>query len=139
MQKEKLLKINSSGMKLCAIGLLIAALVQKCLGKDFAVIAGEIIVFFVLASYISIAYAYEGLWDEKIKPSVRGNLLISLVAAVMIGIGAFILGKINSAFILGILDILIRMGIGFIACFAVLSVLLFFYRKRRNALDNVDD
>ncbi len=45
MQKEKLLKINSTGMKLCAFGLLGVILIQWFMNRDFSCVMGELAVF----------------------------------------------------------------------------------------------
>lgn len=139
MQKEKLLRINSNGMKLCALGLLAAILVQWLLNRDFSSIAGELAIYAALALYIVVSYLYEGLWGDRIRPSWKGNLLISVVVPMVIG--AFLMAK-RAAFPECALDtpaILLRMAVGFIACFGALTVLLLIYRKRRRALDGGEE
>lgn len=139
MQKEKLLKINSNGMKICALGLLVVILVQWFLNGDFSNIIGELVVYALLAGYVAIAYMFEGLWGERIKPSWKSNLLISLIVSIVIGVLLFIREKTSPEFTIGIPAILLRMAIGLVACFGVLSILLLVYQKRRKTLDDVEE
>ncbi|MBQ6961923.1 MAG: hypothetical protein IJP78_13180 [Clostridia bacterium] len=139
MQREKLLKINGNGMKLCALGLLAAILIQWFLNGDFSCIMGELAVYGLLTMYIVIFYMYEGLWGERIRPSWRGNLLISGIVSAVIGVILMVRKAAGPEFTMGVPDILLRMAIGFLACFVALTVLLFMYRKRRQALDSGEE
>ena len=139
MQKEKLLKINSNGMKLCSLGLLLAILIQWFLRKDFSSLVGELIIYCLLTGYTVTASLYEGLWEDRIRPSWKTNLLLSLAASLALGLILFIRDKADPAFVMAPPAILARMAVCLAACFALLSVLLIVYRKRRAALDDVED
>lgn len=139
MQREKLLKINGNGMKLCALGLLAAILIQWFLNGDFSCIMGELAVYGLLTMYIVVSYMHEGLWGDRIRPSWRGNLLISGIVSVVIGAILMARKAASLEFTMSMPDILLRMSIGFLACFGALTILLFMYRKRRQALDSGEE
>ena len=141
MQQAKLLKINSNGMNLCYIGLLAAILIQWLARRDFSAIMGEVIVFFLLVFYITGASIYEGLWSSKVKPSIRSNLLISLIPAAAVGILLFLRNALSAdaSTVLSAPVILLLMGIAYALCMAVLSALLCLYNRRRSVLDEQEN
>ena len=141
MQQAKLLKINSNGMNLCYIGLLAAILIQWLVKRDFSAIIGEVIVFFLLMLYVTGASIYEGLWSSKVKPSIRSNLLISLIPAAAVGLLLFLRKALSAdaSTVLSAPVILLLMGIAYALCMAVLSALLCLYNRRRSALDEQEN
>ena len=84
-QEQMLLQVEHRGCWLAFWGLLIALTVQFVMGSDFANMAGEWIVFMVLAVYLGVACARRGIWDRKFKPDTKTNLAFSAVAAVAYG------------------------------------------------------
>jgi len=141
MQQAKLLKINSNGMNLCYIGLLAAILIQWLVKRDFSAIIGEVIVFYLLMFYITGASIYEGLWSSKVKPSIRSNLLISLIPAAAVGILLVLRNALSAdaSTVLSAPVILLLMGIAYALCMAVLSALLCLYNRRRSVLDEQEN
>ena len=141
MQQAKLLKINSNGMNLCYIGLLAAILIQWLVKRDFSAIMGEVIVFYLLVFYITGASIYEGLWSSKVKPSIRSNLLISLIPAAAVGVLVVLRNALSAdaSTVLSAPVILLLMGIAYALCMAVLSALLCLYNRRRSALDEQEN
>ena len=86
-QELKLLKIEHYGCWLAFWGLLIALTVQMVLTPDEPkAMAGEWIVFMALALYLSVACMKNGIWDRKIRPTVKNHLLMSAAAGVVVGI-----------------------------------------------------
>ena len=76
-QELKLLKIEHNGCWLAFWGLLIALTVQMVLTPDEPkAMAGEWIVFMALALYLSVACMKNGIWDRKIRPTVKNHLLM---------------------------------------------------------------
>lgn len=141
MQQGKLLKIHSNGMNLCYAGLLAAILIQWLVKRDFSSIIGEVIVFFVLVIYVACAYLYEGIWDSRLKPSTKTNLLVSLIPAVAVGILLFIRNALSAEAqdTVAISIILLAMVAAYILCLVILSMLLWLYKHRRNRLDEQED
>ena len=141
MQQAKLLKINSNGMNLCYIGLLAAILIQWLVKRDFSAIIGEVIVFFALVIYVACAYLYEGIWDSRLKPSMKTNLLVSFLPAIAVGILLFVRNVLSAEAqdTVAISVILLAMIAAYALCLLVLSMLLWLYKRRRNRLDEQED
>ena len=141
MQQGKLLKIHSNGMNLCYIGLLAAILIQWLVKRDFSSIIGEGIIFFALVIYVACAYLYEGIWDSRLKPSMKTNLLVSLLPAAAVGILLFVRNILSTKAqdTVAISVILLAMIAAYALCLLVLSMLLWLYKHRRNLLDEQED
>lgn len=86
MQEQKLLKIEHNGCWIAFWGLLAAILAQVVLTPDELrehlprIMTGEWIVFMVLSLYLGFACMKNGIWDRKLKPNAKTNLLASLIA-----------------------------------------------------------
>lgn len=144
MMEQKLLKIEHNGMWISFWGLLIAIVVQAIMGVPFKQMAGEWIVFMVLALYTSIACLRSGIWERKKAPSLRGNLNYSL----MFGAGFTVIQAIylytmnpymKSFPVHFFLILLYSFIIMTIIIFISLSIASRFYYKRREAIDNIED
>ena len=86
-QELKLLKIEHNGCWIAFWGLLIVMLIQMIVGNDsIKNIAGEWVVFMSLVLYLSIDCVRNGIWDRKLKPNLRTNIIASSIAAVLAGI-----------------------------------------------------
>ena len=95
-QELKLLKIEHYGCWLAFWGLLIALTVQMVLTPDEPkAMAGEWIVFMALALYLSVACMKNGIWDRKIRPTVKNHLLMSVAAGVVVGILFFAISYVR--------------------------------------------
>ncbi len=101
MQEAKLLEIEHNGCWLAFWGLLIAMIVQL-FTTDAAdlprTLAGEWILFMVLAVYLGEACLRNGIWDRRLKADRKTNLIASLVAAAAAGLvsGAVVLARYHS-------------------------------------------
>ncbi|MBQ1704295.1 MAG: hypothetical protein II028_00450 [Clostridia bacterium] len=86
MQEQKLLKIEHNGCWIAFWGLLAVILAQVVLTPDELrehlprIMTGEWIVFMVLSLYLGFACMKNGIWDRKLKPNAKTNLLASLLA-----------------------------------------------------------
>ena len=101
-QELKLLKIEHYGCWLAFWGLLIALAVQMVLTPDEPrFMAGEWIVFMALALYLSVACMKNGIWDRKLKPTPKTNLLMSTAAGVVMGILFFAISYIRYHHLIG--------------------------------------
>ena len=87
MQEQKLLRIECRGCWFAFWALLASIFIQQFLFGigDFKQIAGEWIVFMVLALYLCIACMRAGIWSRSLKPTFKTNLVASFVAAVAAG------------------------------------------------------
>ena len=61
--------------------------IQMIVGNDsIKNLAGEWVVFMSLALYLSIDCVRNGIWDRKLKPNLKTNIIASSIAAVLTGI-----------------------------------------------------
>ncbi len=138
MQEQELLKIEHNGCWLAFWGLL-AAMVIQCFvfgNMDFKTLAGEWIVFMVLALYLAFACARRGIWDRKLAMNTKTNLIVSLIAGIAMGLFNAIMvfrnfhkpvGTIAAAVIITLIT--------FIICFAILSIMMKQTMKRKAAME----
>ena len=138
MQEQELLKIEHNGCWIGFWGLLAAMLVQSLAfgNTDFRTLAGEWIVFIVLAVYLGIACARRGIWDRRIPMSTKANIIVSAIAAAALGLisAVMILRKYNWPAGTAAAA-LITAGITFILCFAVLTIVMKKTAKRIQKLE----
>lgn len=85
MKEQQLLHIERNGCWLAFWGLFIAQGIQFVMNGDNMMrnVAGEWIVFMLLALYLAIACIRRGIWDRKLKPNFATNLVVSLIAGVV--------------------------------------------------------
>lgn len=135
MQEQELLKIEHNGCWLAFWGLLAVMAVQMALRVPAAQMAGEWIVFMVLALYICIACLRKGIWDRHLKANWKTNLIVSLLAAAAMGT----LVVLSNPYLSEPLDYVLVVGIAggftFVLCFIALSLSMKLYKKRREKLD----
>ena len=72
MQEQRLLHIERNGCWFAFWALLISIFVQMFIfgPGNFKEIAGEWIVFMILAIYLSAACLKNGIWDRRLKPDL---------------------------------------------------------------------
>ncbi len=136
-QEQTLLQIEHNGCWLAFWGLLAAIIIQIILGFDFRKLAGEWIVFMLLALYIAVGCMKQGIWDRRLKPDMSSNITVSLITALVTGMLGFvytvrrfpdkILGSIASGIVYAI--------IGFVVCFAALQFSAQLFKKRQSKLE----
>ena len=138
MQEQEMLKIERGGCWLAFWGLLDAMAVETILfgTADYKTIAGEWIVFMVLALYMAAACVRKGIWDRRLKMSTQSNLVISLIAGLAVGaFNALVLFK-NYRMPVGTLaGALIAAVITFALCFIVLTIAMGQTRKRQEEME----
>jgi len=83
MQEQKLLKIESRGFAIAFWGSFAAYMIQMLLNRPFEQYVGEMILFFVLCIYSLVFSIRNNIWDRKLKPDGKTNLIISIVAAII--------------------------------------------------------
>ena len=138
MQEQKLLKLESRGFWLLWWGLLAAMAVQLLVYgvEAFRLLLGEWVVFMLSSVYMAAACIKQGLWDRKLKPNFRTNLLISLVAAVVTGgfMGVYSYRSFGAAEA-ACWTVAMVGGCTFLLCLLALSLSAAAYKKRRQKLD----
>ena len=86
-QELKLLKIEHNGCWIAFWGLLIVMAIQMIVGNDsIKNLAGEGAVLMSLAFYLLVACIRNGIWDRRLKPNLKTNIIASSIAAVLAGI-----------------------------------------------------
>ena len=138
MQEQKLLKLESRGFWLIWWGLLAAMAVQLLVYgvEAFRLLLGEWVVFMLSSVYVTVACIKQGLWDRKLKPNFKTNLLMSLLAGVVSGgfMGVYSyrsFGAAEAAF----WTVALVGGCTFLLCLLALSLSAAAYKKRRQKLD----
>ena len=135
MQEQELLKIEHNGCWLAFWGLLAVMGVQMVMRVPGRQMLGEWIVFMVLSLYIAIACLRKGIWDRRLNPNQKTNLIVSLLAAVATGI----LVTLSNPYLSESLDYVLVAGLTggftFVLCFAALSISMKLYKKRREKLE----
>lgn len=138
MQEQKLLKIEHTGCWLAFWGLAAAILIQQITGKGDAV--GETIVLFCLAIYIVAACIKNGVWDRRLKPNLKTNLVASVIGGAVCGGIAFFQSYVQYGdLISAIFATIFVFGFAFILCFGLLMLSVRLYKKRVQDLEEKGD
>ena len=136
-QELKLLKIEHNGCWIAFWGLLIVMVIQMIVGNDsIKNIAGEWVVFMSLVLYLSIDCVRNGIWDRKLKPNLKTNIIISSIAAVLAGIIGFSVSYRNYHKLIGSIATGIIMFVQVeILCLLALMIFSKIYKRRVQKLE----
>ena len=138
MQEQKLLKLESRGFWLIWWGLLAAMAVQLLVYgvEAYHLLRGEWAVFMLSSVYVTAACIKQGLWDRKLKPNFKTNLLLSLLAGVVTGgfMGVYSYRSFGAAEAAWWTVARVG-GCTFVLCLLALSLSASAYKKRRQKLD----
>ena len=136
MQEQALLRIEHNGCCLAFWGLLAAMAIQGVMGAGIRELAGEWIVFMGLCLYLVGSCLRHGIWDRKLNPNAKTNLVISLLAGIAVGVFVGVVYFRNAREWLDLVLIgVIPAILTFVLCFAALTVCAALYKKRRKQLD----
>ena len=142
-QEQILLKIEHIGCWLAFWGLLAAILIQEVLYPgELRAIAGEWIVFMVLCIYILAGCLKNGIWDRRLKPNFRTNLLASFVAAAVVALISVAIGlrRIEDPDPKTIILICVSAaGFTFVACFLLLSAAAAATKRKQKQLEEAPE
>ena len=134
MQEQKLLRIEHNGFWFAFWGLLAAMLIQQVLTPSamaFRTIAGEWIIFMVIALYVAVACARSGIWSRRLKMNAKTNLAASLIAGAVLIVFSFLVVWTNFRSWQGSLAAGVIAGVcGFLLCFAALQATARYTRRR---------
>lgn len=140
-QEQALLKSESKGYWLAYWLLLIVVLAQMILqpmglADKIPAMLPEWIVFMVLCVYMMVRCSKDNVWDRRLKPDFKTNLLLSLLAGAVISVLCFVMVYVNAR---EFTAALIGAGCGFfvtsVLCLVALSILAASYKKRRAQLE----
>lgn len=140
-QELKLLNIEHYGCWIAYWGLVAVIFIQSALDKgSLEHIWGELIVLFCLGIYLLCSCIKNGIWDRKVKPNAKSNLIISILVATILGIFWFLKSYYNYHSFSGSIatGIFMFLSSGFL-CLVVLSFFSHIYRKREKKLEDEED
>lgn len=135
MQEQKLLHIEHNGCWLAFWGLTAAVIAQGLMGCSFREVIGEIILVLVLSLYILIDCLRHGIWDRRLKPTVKTNLLGALAAAVIVSLFTISTNHYLSEPLDYVLTISISGGSTFALTYGALALCGKIYQKRKEKLE----
>ena len=121
---QDLYRVEHRGLWLMYTLLCAAVVVQLLFGADFVQMAGELFVIGVSSVALIVAYARRGIWDDRSRPSVRGNAAYAAISSV--GVALIVLGRrrqLTGALITGVCM--------FALCFALLTLLMAYVQRRQ--------
>lgn len=142
MQEQKLLKIEHNAAWLAFWGLAAVILAQiVILGQNiFKEIAGELLVLGVVSLYIIYGCLKNEIWDRKLNPTPKTNIIVSSLSGFVCGAVYFISSYINYHKLLGSLATGVFMFISvFTLTFIALTVCCSLYKKRIRTLEESND
>lgn len=127
-EMQEMYRIEHSGFWLM-YGLLCASvLVQLLGGAPMRQMAGELAVLIVTSVVMVIANVRHGIWDTNSRPSLRGNALYAAGSGLCVAVLLFVVsGNIAAALAAGVCAGLL--------CFAALSLLMHYMRRRQEKRD----
>ena len=137
-QEEKLLHIERNGCRFAFWALLISLFVQQSIWSfsDIRIVAGEWIIFMLLAIYLGAACIKNGIWDRHLKANGKTNFILSVVAAILSSTIFAIVNYLNyHALEAAIATFVIMCILIFVMCFAALSISAVIYKKRTKELE----
>lgn len=138
MQEQALLKIESRGMWIAFYGLVLSLLVHVLIGGEQVgrSIFGESILLLILSLYIAISCLRHGIWDRKLRPTPKTNLILSVAAGVAVGIAVSVRSYLNYHAAIGSAAVfLFCAGMTFVLCFIAMTACAKLYEKKKSKLE----
>ena len=132
MQEQTMRKIESRGCYVFFFGLVAALVIQKIMGAPMEQLTGEGIILTIGCLYMLEESIRHGLWERHATATAGTNLLVSFVAAAVLGGLTFV----RNAYWSGALGTAIFGGI---LCFVALQWTMTLALKRRKTLDNKEE
>ena len=87
MQELKLLKIEHNACWIAFWGLFAAIYIQIAIGNGgLACLGGEVVLMLILSVYLFVSCMKNGIWDRKLKPNFKTNIVISILAGLAVGV-----------------------------------------------------
>ena len=139
MQEQRLLHIERNGCWFAFWALLISIFVQMFIfgPGNFKEIAGEWIVFMILAIYLSAACLKNGIWDRRLKPDLKTNLAASLIAAIAAGGILAVINFVNYTEVeAAVITFVLFAIVVFVLTFIALSISAKIYKKRLQDMES---
>ena len=141
MQEQKLLKIEHRGCWLGFIGLVAVIYIQMAMGHNsLAEIGGESAVLLAMSLYILIDSIRNGIWDRKLKPDLKTNVVLSLITGLAVGGFWFVISYVRYHSLSGSLATFISMFFfSAVMVLAALTLTSAIYKHKKKKLDQQDE
>jgi hypothetical protein len=140
MQNQKLLKLEEYGFWVVFWALLVSIIVQLIAGAGIKEVIGEIIAFLIGSVYLTITTLKNGLWTRSSAPSRKGNALVSMIPAAVIGaLNIFRMIQINGVSANALFVTVGIMAAAYAGCFAILELFRASSQKPRSELDDIGE
>ena len=141
MQEQKLLHIEHRAFWLTYGALLLVIFLELLFGgNDIRLVAGELAVFLLACLYILIYCLKEGIWSRHVQPSVKNNVLFSLLSGLGGGLVVAIINYYNYGYLpAALLSFALCFVLCSIACLAMLFFTASIYKKRHAQLEDSDN
>lgn len=137
-QEQALLNIEKNGCWIAYFALLLSLFVQMAIfgATEFKAVAGEWIIFMLLSLYLVIACIRKGIWDRRLKPNRKTNLIVSAVSAVIAAALFAIVNYVNyKNFTAAILTFAIALVSLFVLVYIALTICRNIFKKREAKLE----
>lgn len=118
-------RVEHVGLWAMYVLLCAAVVVQMFAGAPLSQMAGELVVIGVVSVGMIIAYARKGLWDDRSRPSRRGNAAYSAACGAAV---AVIVMALRAKLLPG----LAAGAAMFALCFALLELMMALVRRRQS-------
>lgn len=143
-QEQTLLKIESKTCWFSYWALLITIVGQMTMygmQDTMKYIAGEWIIFMCMCIYLCYACLKNGIWDRKLKAGTGSNVFISLVAAMITGVVAFLIKVKEYSDSMGgcVATGIFMAGLVFAFVFICLEIAMISYKKKVCELEKEPD
>lgn len=142
MQEQTLLKIESRGMWLAFYGLVLSIVAQVIIGGEQmgTAIFCESILLLILSLYIVISCLRHGIWDRKLRPTPKTNLILSVAAGAIVGIAMGVRSYLNYHAAIGSVCVfLFCAGMTFVLCFGATTACAKLYEKKKAKLEDEEE
>lgn len=121
-------RVEHFGLWLMFALLCAAILIQLLLGAPLRQMAGEIAVALIASVAMILANARHGIWDERSRPSMRGNAVYALACAALVALALAALGR-------GLRPALLAGGATGLVCMLLLTALMAYMKRRQEKAD----
>lgn len=132
MQKQTMLRIDHNGAWLVIVGLVASIAIQGLMGAGLKQVAGEFVVFLLMAGYELVAYLRAGIWCEWLKAGWATNLAAACLVGAVLLIYAMLLHS-------NLVYALRAAGYGGGLCFVLAQLSTVIYKSRHKALEDPDE
>lgn len=138
MQEKQLLQIEHNACWIAFWGLFAAIYIQLAIGNGgIERLGGESVIMIILSLYICVSCVKHGIWDRKLKPNLKTNLVVSLIAGLGIGIFWALVSyhryhALAGSLAVGVFILIVVTGLAL----ALLSLTTAVYNRRKKQLED---